>query len=345
MEHSSLHSRRPSDRRELIVHSLRAEGFLSIADLTQKLAVSHMTIRRDLQHLERTGEVRVVYGGVSLAMPAVHESSRWVSRDAAEMQIGRCAAALVQEADTIAIDAGRLGYEIAGALPEQFRGTVVTHSIPVIQLLMSRPRPPRVVGLGGEVMARISPSSVQAPAAAVEGVRVQRCFLPPMRLTIAARTRTSTPRHRCSARFSASPIRAWWSPATTASPTRRRYCSARSDRLDAVVTDERPPNTMERALRRAGYMSSSRNTVLIRRSLPTDVGTFQVQFNRACSPRPSQAARLALEDHGYVPRCNRLDLATVAYHIAGRMSPNLGKRGMAPYAITRQTTWLHTVSY
>ena len=247
MEHSSLHSRRPSDRRELIIHSLRAEGFLSIADLTQTLAVSHMTIRRDLQHLERAGEVRVVYGGVSLAMAAVHESSR----DAAEMHIGRCAAALVQEADTIAIDAGRLGYEIAGALPEQFRGTVVTHSIPVIRLLMSRPRPPRVVGLGGEVMARISAFVGTSTAAAVEGVRVRTLFLAPDALDDRG----------VYAHFDAeaSVQRALLSVADKSVVVARHNCFTDSaplllgtlDRLDAVVTDERPPNTMERSLRRA----------------------------------------------------------------------------------------------
>ena len=252
MEHSSLHSRRPSDRRELIILSLRAEGFLSIADLTQKLGVSHMTIRRDLQHLERTGEVRVVYGGVSLAMPALHESSRWVSRDAAEMHIGRCAAALVREADTIAIDAGRLGYEIARALPEQFRGTVVTHSIPVIQLLMSRPRPPRVVGLGGEVMARISAFVGTSTAAAVEGVRVRTLFLAPDALDDRG----------AYAHFDAeaSVQRALLNVADKSVVVARHNCFTDSaplllgmlDRLDAVVTDERPPNTMERALRRAG---------------------------------------------------------------------------------------------
>jgi DeoR/GlpR family transcriptional regulator of sugar metabolism len=206
-----------------------------------------MTIRRDLQHLERAGEVRVVYGGVSLAMTAVHESSR----DAAGMQIGRCAAALVQEADTIAIDAGRLGYEIAGALPEQFRGTVVTHSIPVIQLLMRRPRPPRVVGLGGEVMARISAFVGTSTAAAVEGVRVRTLFLAPDALDDRG----------AYAHFDAeaSVQRALLSVADKSVVVARHNCFTDSaplllgtlDRLDAVVTDERPPNTMERALRHA----------------------------------------------------------------------------------------------
>jgi DeoR/GlpR family transcriptional regulator of sugar metabolism len=252
LEDSSRHSRRPSDRRELIVLSVRAEGFLSIADRARKLAVSHMTIRRDLQHLERTGQVRVVYGGVSLALPALHESNRWISHDVAEMHIGRCAAALVGEADTIAIDAGRLGYEIARALPEQFRGTVVTHSIPVIQLLISRPRPPRVVGLGGEVMARISAFVGTGTAAAAEGVRVRTFFLAPAALDDRG----------AYAHFDAeaSVQRALLSVADKRVVVARHSCFTDSaplllgmlDRLEAVVTDQRPPDTMERALRRTG---------------------------------------------------------------------------------------------
>jgi DeoR/GlpR family transcriptional regulator of sugar metabolism len=253
LEHSSPHSCRPSDRRELIILSLRAEGFLSVADLTQKLGVSHMTIRRDLQHLERTGQVRVVYGGVSLSLPALYESSRWVSRYAAEeMHIGRCAAALVRETDTIAIDAGRLGYEVARALPAEFRGTVVTHSIPVIQLLMSRPRPPRVVGLGGEVMARTSAFVGASTVAAVEGVRVRMLFLAPDALDDRA----------AYAHFDAeaSVQRALLNVADKSVVVARHNCFTDSaplllgvlDRLDALVTDERPPNKMERALRRAG---------------------------------------------------------------------------------------------
>jgi DeoR family fructose operon transcriptional repressor len=253
LDHLSPHSRRPSDRREFIILSLRAEGFLSIGDLTQKLGVSHMTIRRDLQHLERTGQVRVVHGGVSLSLPTAHESSRWVSRGAAEeMHIGRCAAALVREADTIAIDAGRLGYEIARALPEEFRGTVVSHSIPVIQLLMSRPRPPRVVGLGGEVTARVSAFVGASTVAAVDGVRVRMLFLAPDALDDRG----------AYAHFDAeaSVQRALLNVADKSVVVARHNCFTDSaplllgvlDRLDALVTDERPPNKMERALRHAG---------------------------------------------------------------------------------------------
>jgi DeoR family fructose operon transcriptional repressor len=212
-----------------------------------------MTVRRDLQHLQHTGQVRLVHGGVSLSLPALQESSRWVSRDAAdEVHIGRCAAALVGESDTIAIDAGRLGYEVARALPEEFRGTVVTHSIPVIQLLMSRPCPPRVLGLGGEVLGTVSAFVGATAVAAAEGVRVGMLFLAPDALD-----------HRGAYAHSdaeASVKRALLNVADRSVVVARHSSFSDSaplllgelGRLAALVTDQPPPITIERALHRAG---------------------------------------------------------------------------------------------
>ena len=62
------------------------------------------------------------------------------------------------------------------ALPDSFRGTVVTHSIPVMQLMLTRGLG-RVVGLGGELLpesqAFVGPRTVEA----VAGLRVQTLFL------------------------------------------------------------------------------------------------------------------------------------------------------------------------
>ena len=253
MQHSSLRYRNANERRESIILSLRTEGFLSIADLTQRLGVSYMTIRRDLQRLEQTGQVRMVYGGVSLSLPALHDSGRWVSSDAAdEARIGRCAATLVGEADAIAIDAGRLGYEVARALPEEFRGTVVTHSIPVIQLLMSRPRPPRVVGLGGEVMADSCAFAGASTVAAIGGVRVGTLFL--------AATALDERGAYAHSDAEASVKRALLNIAGRTVVVACHDCFADSaplllgvlDQVATLVTDRRPPNKMERALRQAG---------------------------------------------------------------------------------------------
>lgn len=253
MEHSSLRYRNAAERRESMILALRTEGFLSIADLSRELGVSHMTVRRDLQHLEHSGQVRMVYGGASLSLPAMHDSGRWVNSNAAnESRIGKCAAALVGETDAVAIDAGRLGYEVARALPEEFRGTVVTHSIPVIQLLMSRSRPPRVVGLGGELVADRAAFIGASTVAAIAGVRVATLFLAADALDDRGAYAHSD--------AEASVKRALLQIAARTVVVARHDSFADSaplllgalDRVATLVTDQGPPNKLERALRQAG---------------------------------------------------------------------------------------------
>ena len=141
-------------RRRVIMERLRETGFVSVTSLTRDLGVSDMTVRRDLRKLEKQGSVRVVHGGVSALHGPMHNPA-FVSRsrmdEAANKAIAETALGLVADKDTIAIDAGTTTYALAQALPHGFDGTVVTHSVPVIQLLLSRGRG-KVVGLGGELL-------------------------------------------------------------------------------------------------------------------------------------------------------------------------------------------------
>ena len=168
-----------SRRREWILGTLRTAGFLSISALAQELGVSDMTVRRDLRRLELTGEVRTVRGGVSLRHGTLRTSDflrRADTQAEAKRSVARAAARLVREGDTLAIDSGTSNYELAAALPEDFRGSVITPSVPVVQLMLNRPRT-RVVALGGELIvssqAFAGPMAVQAAA----GLRVRLLFL------------------------------------------------------------------------------------------------------------------------------------------------------------------------
>jgi DeoR/GlpR family transcriptional regulator of sugar metabolism len=253
VEHPSPRHRNPVDRRDSIILALRSEGFLSIADLARRLRVSPMTVRRDLQQLQHAAQLRVVYGGASLCLPGLQESGRWVNGDAAdEARTARCAANLVGETDTVAIDAGRLGYEVARALPEQFRGTVVTHSLPVIQLLMSRPRPPRVVGLGGEVSADSHAFLGASTVAAIEDIRVGTLFLAPdaldQRGTYARSDAEAAVKRGLLSVAARTVVVAHHDGVADAAPL--LVCTW--SRVAALVTDRRPATTMWRGLQAAG---------------------------------------------------------------------------------------------
>lgn len=52
----------PVERRQIILEMVAEKGIVSIAELTDRMNVSHMTIRRDLQKLEQQGAVVLVSG-------------------------------------------------------------------------------------------------------------------------------------------------------------------------------------------------------------------------------------------------------------------------------------------
>jgi DeoR family transcriptional regulator of aga operon len=169
-----------AERRARILSSLRAAGFASVADLARDLGVSLMTIRRDLHTLESTGHVRVVHGGASLAPGAMRGA---VFPDDAQARnqarVARRAAGLVGSTDAIAIDAGATAYAVARALPENFAGCVITHSMPVLQLLVERRGAVRMVALGGELLADRGAFVGPTTEAAVAHLRARTFFLSP----------------------------------------------------------------------------------------------------------------------------------------------------------------------
>ncbi|MEP6799657.1 MAG: DeoR/GlpR family DNA-binding transcription regulator [Lapillicoccus sp.] len=166
-------------RRRHILEAVEHSGFISVSDLTLRLGVSDMTIRRDLRKLAQQGRVRVVHGGVSALGGWIHSSaftSRADLNSGAKQVIGEAAAAGIPDAATVAIDAGTTPYAAALALRPTFRGTVVTHSVPVMQLLLNR-GVGKVVGLGGDLLlesqAFVGPRTVEATA----GLRVGQLLL------------------------------------------------------------------------------------------------------------------------------------------------------------------------
>jgi DeoR/GlpR family transcriptional regulator of sugar metabolism len=167
------------ERRRAILRAVGDAGFVSVTELTQRLGVSDMTVRRDLRKLAHQGKVRIVHGGVSTLSTSPHSpafTGRAEEHAAGKRMIGEAAAHELSPHAIIAVDAGTTTYAVVQALPDSFRGTVVTHSIPVMQLMLTRGLG-RVVGLGGELLpesqAFVGPRTVEA----VAGLRVQTLFL------------------------------------------------------------------------------------------------------------------------------------------------------------------------
>ncbi len=144
-------------RRAAILEDLRATGFASISDLSERLGVSEMTARRDARRLQDDGQAVAVHGGLRLRNPETDSArdttaynGRESARNAAKRTVGAAAARCVRPDDVIAIDAGTTTVELARALSPDFHGTVITHSLPVVNLLLDQPAV-TVIALGGDL--------------------------------------------------------------------------------------------------------------------------------------------------------------------------------------------------
>jgi DeoR/GlpR family transcriptional regulator of sugar metabolism len=142
-------------RQVRILEEVRRRGAVRVAELTQLLDVSDMTVRRDLDVLASAGLVHKVHGGatalgrLSTDEPGFEAKS---TRQLAEKNaIAEAAARLVQPGQAIGLTAGtttwRLAHHVVG-VPDL---TVVTNSIQVANVLHRERRPDLTVILTGGV--------------------------------------------------------------------------------------------------------------------------------------------------------------------------------------------------
>ena len=245
-----------AQRRAWVLARLREVGVLSVADLARELGVSHMTVRRDLQRLETTGQVRTVHGGVGLAVGDPRFGMSGMARDrAGPRRVARHAAELVNARDSVALDAGPAAYELARALLDDFTGSVITHSMPVMQLLAERGADsagPRLVALGGELtgsrQALVGPATLDV----IAGLRARTFFLDAAAVDVRGTYACSTAEARVARGLAeiADEV-VLLAPAAAFSGSAPALVT-RLDRLTAVVTDESPPASVVSVLDGAG---------------------------------------------------------------------------------------------
>ena len=157
---------KPGERTQVILDLVEQEGGVSIADLAGHLGVSEMTVRRDLERLERTGALRRVRGRAVKGASGSYEPPFAVrtERQAAEKQlIAREVAGLLADRETVILDGGSTGVAIARELVDR-ELTVCTPSLRVADVLRDAPNI-RLMLTGG-IMRRGEGSLVGPSAAA-----------------------------------------------------------------------------------------------------------------------------------------------------------------------------------
>lgn len=143
----------PIERQQKILQFINNNGVASIQFLADKLNVSHMTIRRDIQKLEDEGRISLVSGGAQsverLAAELPHSDKSSLFHDE-KSAIGTLAAKLISVHTTVYLDAGTTTLEIAHQIADRKDLLVITNDF-VIAHYLSNAGKCDLIHIGGSV--------------------------------------------------------------------------------------------------------------------------------------------------------------------------------------------------
>ncbi|ULU24711.1 transcriptional repressor AgaR [Dyella terrae] len=169
------------ERRRRIVELVNENGRATVDELVALFDISAVTIRADLEALDRTGTISRSHGG---ALPAattqldtplnIKETRHHVQK----LRIGQAAARLIEDGETVILDSGSTTVEIARQIRQRkwTSLTVITNALNIAMELSATPAV-RVMMLGG--LLRQTSYSLAGPDAeqALSRLSADRLFL------------------------------------------------------------------------------------------------------------------------------------------------------------------------
>ena len=145
-------------RRKKILEVLRRDGQVRVAQLSEALGATVVTIRSDLDALEQDGYLERTQGGAIQTMKNYYNlefQRRKQEHLENKRAIAATASALVHDGDTLFINSGTTTYFTAVELKQRKNLNIVTNSISVAVELGGLPSF-RVILLGGDINAQYS---------------------------------------------------------------------------------------------------------------------------------------------------------------------------------------------
>ncbi len=139
------------ERQKQILSLLTRQGRLSVTEIVRQFSISEATARRDLESLTSQGKAQRVHGGVIAvgeAPPELPILERENEQIEEKIHIGRAAAGLVADQETVFLGSGTTVLEVARHLRDHKGLTVITNSLPVVNILAGI-QEITVISLGG----------------------------------------------------------------------------------------------------------------------------------------------------------------------------------------------------
>ena len=168
------------ERRQALLDILRRRPGLRVPELATALDVSEGTVRNDLNALEEQGLLMRVHGGAVLNQPEQFQNNsfarRYQQNAAAKLAIAREAAVLVNDGDSILMDASSTAYYFAKALCARRRLRVMTNGFEVARELAQNSTN-TVILIGGVVNNESSSVTGLLSEQIIEELKIQKAFL------------------------------------------------------------------------------------------------------------------------------------------------------------------------
>jgi DeoR family fructose operon transcriptional repressor len=167
----------PVERHRLIHEILRDRGVARVSRLAEMLGVSEVTVRRDLEVLERRGMVERTHGGAAHVErmrrePGYLEAA--ASHPAEKRRIGAAAAGMVEAGDTLFFNGGTTTLEVFRQLRAPGLRIITNH---VGMAVESADRDLELLLVGGHYRAQSNSVGGPLATAALRNIHATRAFV------------------------------------------------------------------------------------------------------------------------------------------------------------------------
>ncbi len=164
------------ERRQRILETIEQNGFISLQHLAGRFNASESTLRRDLEYLDRIGQVRRTRGGAAYVGESLTAfEDRTVEAAPQKRKIAAAIADMIQPGEAILLDGGTTTFEVARALLGKSL-QLVTNSLPIASLFVNRPEV-ELIFIGGYLYPKTGVALGALAVAALSGIRVRRLVM------------------------------------------------------------------------------------------------------------------------------------------------------------------------
>ncbi|WP_295122549.1 DeoR/GlpR family DNA-binding transcription regulator [uncultured Chitinophaga sp.] len=164
------------ERQSFILHQVNLHNKVLSVDLSQQMAVSEDTIRRDLNEMAKQGKLIKAHGGALSKSFHLSIASDHVYALNSKKRIATKACRLIKDGMFVLTSGGTTIIELAKSLPPELTATFITVSLPAAYEYIHHPNI-EVIFIGDKISKNSQISIGGSVVSRIKGIRADLCFL------------------------------------------------------------------------------------------------------------------------------------------------------------------------